>query len=108
MALSTPRFAQSGLHEAWAGRPALIEALVDESTTDESIEAALTSMATSSDPTEILRLLASTTGEVTRRRPTPCTPCLTTAPATWPPPRADGFALVVLPPPARPESSGRP
>ncbi|MEV6850327.1 hypothetical protein [Actinoplanes sp. NPDC051411] len=50
------------------GKPALIEALVDESTTDETIESALAAMAGSTDPAGILRRLASTTGEVTRRQ----------------------------------------
>lgn len=47
------------------GKPALIEALVDDGTTDESIAPALAAVAAS---TGILRLLATATGEVTRRQ----------------------------------------
>jgi len=50
------------------GKPALIEALVDEGTGEELIESHVAAMIASTDPRAILRQLAEGTGEVTRRR----------------------------------------
>jgi AcrR family transcriptional regulator len=50
------------------GKSALIEALVRDGTADTAIDAALAEMLTLTDGARILRLLAESTGEVTRRQ----------------------------------------
>jgi AcrR family transcriptional regulator len=49
------------------GKPALVEALAREGTEDEGIQTALAALLATTDGSEVLRLTAESTGEITRR-----------------------------------------
>jgi AcrR family transcriptional regulator len=49
------------------GKPAIVEALAVEGTEDEEVQAALAAVQTATDPAEVLRRTAESTGAITRR-----------------------------------------